>query len=256
MRNALHAIRVGVVFLVSAVSGCDAAPEHASDDPDASSAESDSSQAAPDAANVPIDPRCPAVPIAGEVLFPDATRVDWVSFADHAAAVEVQSEAVIPPPNSVSQTGEGYVGRKVRVRVADTIWSNRFAQALPSEIEFKGLGWLKRQSCAELVPVYGGRDHPAPRLEVRGKYVIALVLYTVVDQGWGPLTPGSAFADGDDATATADIAATGINPAAQSLSGLTHDEVRAKLDGTEPHPSVREALNLPAEDRLARAQSP
>lgn len=209
----------------------------------------------PDASNQ-LDPQsCATVPITADEIFLDETLVDWVSFADHIARVEVTSEALIARPDSVIDNGEGYVGRRLRLRVHGTLWSNPFASALPDEIEFNGFGWLQRASCAELVPVHSGHGHAAPRLEVGGRYIIALVLYTQSAQGWGPLSSGSAWADGADPIASADIAATGINAVAQSLAAMTPAHVRSTLDGTTPYPAVADNLHLPAEERLALAQS-
>jgi hypothetical protein len=66
------------------------------------------------------------------------------------------------------------------------------------------------------------------------------------------LTPASAFAEGADPIAAADVARTGNSSVAQELAGQSLDGLAAKLEATEPYPSVAGVLELPAEERLAR----
>lgn len=195
---------------------------------------------------------CQRVPVRATTIFPDFTLTDWTSFADHVVAFEVASEAVIPPPDAVTRLGEGYVGRRATLHVHRTVWSNRLAPPLPDPIETTVMGWVLREACSEMLLGYVGYDAPAPRLEVNGRYVAAIVKYTINGNEWGLMTPQSAFAEGADPVATADIAATGNNSVARELASQSLEAVAAKLEATAPYPSVASVLALPAEERLAR----
>jgi hypothetical protein len=198
---------------------------------------------------------CERQDVHGTTLFPDSTLEDWVSFADHVASVQVIAEEVIPPPAEVQQRGEGYVGRKITVQTIQTIWSNSFAPALDGQFAFNVIGWVLKEECVDLVPAAVTLAHPAPRLELHGKYVVALVRYTVLAEGWGPLTPASAFPMDGDQVATADVKATGNNFIAQELSEESIATISSLLESEPPHVAVLDFLQLPAEERLARAGS-
>jgi hypothetical protein len=186
-----------------------------------------------------------------DFLFPDRTLTDWASFADHVASIEVIDEAVVDSQD-VYQRGEGYVARKVAVRVLETVWSNPHAEALDDDLEFFATGWVLKEVCPEMLPIYFA-ENPGPRLEIQGRYTLAFVRYTMVAQVWAPMAFSTGFPLNADPVAVEDVDTNGIGPVAAQLTGLSSEEIRAVLDGTSPYPEVEGILDLPAEERLAAA---
>jgi hypothetical protein len=185
-------------------------------------------------------------------LFPAATLTDWVSYVARLSQVSVVSEEEIPPPRDVLERREGYIGRKVLVRIENDIWlSSGHSTAPPMETKITVAGWV----------LQGDRRHrfilrDSPRIETGGRYVLPLVSAprNGEDQ-WGPLSTGSVFEVPGDHVATADVHATGNSPVARSLSVMSRAEIQRTLDGTPPDPLAQKYWHLPPFERLKAVQA-
>lgn len=97
--------------------------------------------------------------------------------------VSVVSEEVIPPPSSVLEHKEGYIGRMITLHVERTIWSNGEDAPVNSDFNVISSGWLLKGE--ERIPFAMGAG---VRMEVGERYLFSLVLY---ERGWGPLSVGA-----------------------------------------------------------------
>jgi hypothetical protein len=162
----------------------------------------------------------------GDYLLPAGTLTDWVSYTEQLSAVTVLSEEEIPPPDSVLKNREGHIFRRIRLGLDETIWVNKGVTPLAGELGMNAWGWYLK----------GDQRRPSslafsPRLEVGGRYVMALTRYA---EGWGVLTPESVFAVDGDPIATRDVRAHGYSPVAHQLAGKTFAEIAALLQSTPP----------------------
>jgi hypothetical protein len=182
----------------------------------------------------------------GDGPFPDATLTDWVSYAVQVGEVEVLAEREIPPPKTVFERGEGYIGRSVTIRTGTTYWVSPGAVAAPSEIEIVVSGWVLRSGKRLRFALLR-----SPRIEVGGKYNMPLV--TILRNGqveWSPLSPPSVFEVRNDATATNDVHTLGNSPLANSLSKMSDSELRRALAEAPIDPVAMKYWHLPPYERV------
>lgn len=196
-----------------------------------------------------------------ENIFPSRTVVDWVSYAARVSEVVVLSEAEIPPAATVLERGEGYVGRRVVLRIGETFWASSGAlppgaSPTPTEVDVVVAGWVLMKGERFLFAL-----EDSPRFEVGGRYVLPLV--TLVDRSpagsmrvaWGPLTTTSVFEVMGDEIATIDVHFRGNDNVARSLSRLTADLLRETLTSTPADPVALRYFHLPPFERWRAVQS-
>lgn len=176
-----------------------------------------------------------------ENVFPADTLTDWVSFAEFVSAVHVLSETE-EQDESNEEAGEGYVARLIELRIEATIWHRPGDVAQVDTLDLATLGWQTNGGKKRVIVV---RD--APRLEVGGRYVIAI---SRLGTYWIPLTGGSVFAVAGDRVASADLASHGNSPLAKMLGALSNEEIRALLEATEPYPEAAMDWSAPPLERL------
>ena len=203
----------------------------------------------------------------GEDLMPADTLVDWVSYAEQVSAVTILDEREIPPPASVRDRKEGYIGRWVKVRVDEVFWTSPGATTPGASAEVMELvvaGWVLRGDKKITFAL-----EESPRLEVGGRYVIPLFTYLRpvpaeaeepvtsrrdasterLEPAWSPLSVRTPFAVPGDAIAVADVTARGNSPLAQELSRLSEADLRQRLAQTSPDPRAAKHWDLPPYER-------
>ena len=169
---------------------------------------------------------------AVDFFVPTETLSDWVSYGDQMSVVTVIAEHPIAP--NPLQPGEpprsrGWIGRTIDVRVDATVWHRDGAQPAPGSVTFVTDGWgVDGKGQADRPMTFG----EGPRLEVGRTYVMGLVQRS--ETGWGPF-PRSTLPVGADGRLES-------NPCSQrttlrEISGLTPDEVGAKLAATPAQPT-------------------
>ncbi len=201
----------------------------------------------------------------GEGLYPSTTLTDWVSWSLQLSQVLVLEESEIPPPQTVADRQEGYLGRKVRVRVERTIWTSPQAtETAPAEFEFAVSGWVLRRGGKKIR--FALLD--CPRIEVGGRYLLPIttaplfepappnntgmrrrepfISYTI---GWSPLAGDAVFGVQGDQVSTADVEARGSGALAKSFVGKPDEEIRRALEMATFDPMVLPFMNLSPWDR-------
>lgn len=189
----------------------------------------------------------PAVVIgSGDGIFPAETLTDWASYAIQVSEVSILSEREIPPPDSVHERGEGYIGRTVSVSIGQTFWTSPGGGATADNQDIIVAGWVLQNGTRHLFAVA-----MSPRLEVGGKYVIPLVTAPggSGNTAWGPLSTESVFERAHDPVATMDVHARGNSAVARSLSSLSDSELQRTLAETTPDPIAAKHWDLSPYER-------
>jgi hypothetical protein len=204
----------------------------------------DSDAAGPDAAGVTT------MTGHGSAILPYETGTDWVSYADHVIAARVESDAELPAPEDIER-GEGYIGRRVVLRVEDKLWSRSGAPvAVPDTLELDVAGWVLHDGQRRDFVLEGG-----PRVEVGHSYIFPFAW--LGEEGWAPLSTAAVLpydegvigrgenhgADADEGTALFDEA-----------SGRSGPELANLLAATEPYPETAAFAHLDPRKRWEMAQ--
>jgi hypothetical protein len=206
-------------------------------------------------------------PTSGEVVvgiaeeaFPSSSLADWVSYSVKVCSVTVIEEEEIPPPETVYQRREGYIGRRIRVRVDGTLWVSdgavtpgidRSADTLAIVVG----GWVVRNGVR-----YRFALERSPRLEVGGAYILPLTTLLrpvsptspsgpALEAQWGPLSVATVIANSSSPIALGDVADRGQSSFAAELSKLPVEALAAELNRTEPHPAAKMFWHLPPSER-------
>lgn len=176
--------------------------------------------------------------IIGHTLdaFPDDSATAWVSYTDQLSVVTVLSETALQAPPEVAARGEGYIARKVTVRIDETVWSTG-PNPQAGELELVTLGWALKGD--RRIPIGAPSS---PRIEVGGRYTLPLVKYD--DEQWAVLTQSSVAAVRGSAVAEADVKRSGSNAMAKRIGGAEARDVRRMLDSAPRDPLVEKYRNL------------
>ena len=178
---------------------------------------------------------------AGLERFPSEELIYWVTYPTQISVVTVVSEAEIPPPDSVTERGEGYIGRAVELRIDRTLWSAPDVEAQTGNFELTVFGWLRKGD--NQIP-FGPID--GHRLEVGGRYIIPLV----PDEGdWGWLSSSAILAIDGEGRIALDQGRL-KNPASLAQKGDTLDKVAVTLSNTAPDPAAAPFAHLPPDERI------
>lgn len=105
-------------------------------------------------ASTPDSPSTAAV--QGASAFFHDTLQDWVSYATELVVVDVVSERAIASDTSVRESGEGYVGRRVTLRVVDQLWRAADGRDLSGQLEVDALGWVLTEGKRRPMVARGG----------------------------------------------------------------------------------------------------
>ena len=204
----------------------------------------------------------------GEETFPSDSLADWVSYSVKICRLTVVSEEEIPPPEAVYQRREGYIGRRVNLRVDATAWVSDGAvlagiDARADTVAIIGSGWVLRNGVRHRFAL-----ERSPRLEVGGSYIMPLTTLlrpavpatdagVVFQAQWSPLSTAAVIASSDSAIAMRDVSERGQSVIAAQLSERTFEEIAAELNRTQPHPAAKMFWHLtPLERWRAVSASP
>ncbi|QXC60778.1 hypothetical protein KSP35_21035 [Aquihabitans sp. G128] len=152
------------------------------------------------------------------------TLVDWVSYADAVAIVEVTGEEAIPLTAAEERHHEPFQQRTVTVEIDEVLYQGLGPAAVPERSTFTTSGWTTKGH--DPVGTTG-----AARFEVGERFLVPLVEWA--GEGWRPISTQESlrFADGH-----AEVEGRGATEAAEALDGLTRAEVRKLLSETDPEP--------------------
>lgn len=106
-----------------------------------------------------------SVAFSGSAVIPHEGFRDWISYSDQVSVVTVVSEGELPVDSAVLERGEGSIGRRVTIRIDETIWSVAERPALEGEHEMTTLGWALTKG--RKVPFTG-------QLQVGARYLLPL----------------------------------------------------------------------------------
>jgi hypothetical protein len=213
----------------------------------------------------PVDGPIPSVYVGhGSSPFPAESLTSWVSYAEQVSEVSVLSETEIPPPEAVLERREGYIGRKINVRIVETLWTSPGATDATGDLQIVVAGWLLK----------GDKRIPfgmvkSPRLEVGGKYIMPLVRVpravepserrtsrrnatppVPVQMLWAPLATSAVFAVAGDSIAEADVAARGNSQLARGLSANPRALLKELLAEARPDRRAMKYWHLPPIERI------
>ncbi|MFD7713038.1 hypothetical protein ACFV6E_14035 [Streptomyces sp. NPDC059785] len=221
-------------------------------------------------------PERPDVIIAqGKDALPNRSAVDWVSYADRVAVVDVTSEAEIPATAEEVAAGEGYISRRIDLDIGEVVWSRPGAPTPPSTLSLVVDGWSFADGTRTPMAV-----EESSRLEPGHTYVMSLA--RLADGTWSaigsqaalPYDSGTIGAgeyqgrtvtaaqfgsavkahDGDTAdegptTKDADVIKESV---AELTAGKSSDYVETLLTGTDPDPLAEANFDL---DPIARYEA-
>lgn len=180
--------------------------------------------------------------------FPHSTLTDWVSYADQVSVLTVLEEEEIPPPPEVIERGEGYIGRRITVRVEETVWARSGAPSVVGEFQTRVLGWTMHDS--ERRPTVLGGAYP--RLEVGDRYLSPLVMS---DGEWVTLSSEVVLPLAGDVVASFDVMqGTRALPLVEEMIGKTVDEVASLVAETSPDPLAVQYAELEPVERVEAVQ--
>lgn len=158
---------------------------------------------------------------ADDRLWPAENVSDWVTHASQISLVKVVSETEMP---FESESGEGYQGRTVELKILETVWTDGRTEPTNGTIPFIANGWA----------VHGDVRSPfvaetGVRLEVGGVYLMPL---TTVDDEWAVIGFGAILpvTDGRVAFDSALVEVDVTRLAAGEFVGLTIEDARVVFD--------------------------
>ena len=173
-------------------------------------------------------------PLAADVVIPNQSLTDWVSYANQVSVVTVLSEAEIEPPSEVRSRKEGYIGRTVMLRIDDTLWTAPGVSAVQGQISMTVIGWHLKGD--RKIP-FGGRleagmTYVMPIASIKGQWADASVTAPVPVAG--PVVAAS-VKDGNSWT--------------RELAGVSLSALSARLAATPPDPVAARFADLPGGER-------
>jgi hypothetical protein len=158
--------------------------------------------------------------------WPSESLGDWVSHADQVSVVSVVGEEPIPPAR------DGYLARAVTLGIEETIWNRPDAPAATESVRVITYGWAVDDGSRRLAAAWGG-----PRLELDGRYLVALVCAPRDGALWTPLAEEATLPlDGETVTTSGIVGSP--SPVAEELAGKSVDEVAEALAQTRPDTSA------------------
>lgn len=180
--------------------------------------------------------------------WPHETLQDWASYADQLSVISVTDEWELPPPE-VGTTG-GYVGRKVTIRVDETLWHRPGAPEAARTFDMFAYGWLETDGARRPITMEGGK-----RLEVGERYLAPLLLSD--DGEWSILgSEALVTVSGERMTSQVDVG----QPSRALMAVRDHSIHTAAtlLRTTPPDPAAKKYSELPPEARwnAASRESP
>lgn len=180
-----------------------------------------------------------AAPIgtAAGSLFAFDGLTDWISYATAVAEVEVTSEDILPPEEP--DEFERLIGRTVTVEFDDVLWGEGPTGGTTTLIAPGFFENTREGTRRPFVPSDGAR------FEVGERYVVA---FTVMNDEWTEMTSGSVI----PLVGNVLTPVPGAPPAAAELTGLTLEDLRGRLQATEPDPIAAKYLHLEAHERYER----
>ena len=179
----------------------------------------------------------------GEAMFPADRVEDWVSYADQLSLVVVENDAEIPPPESVTSNGEGYIGRTATLRVERTLWTQNDVTAVEGSITFPVAGWILREGRKKTDAAVAG----GPRIEVGDRLLIPLARQP--DGSLGLMSSSAVLVIRGGVVVLADGQQ---NPAVEGMVGMTPNAVGELVSAASPDPAALQHWDLPPWER-ARA---
>ena len=188
----------------------------------------------------------------GSQRLPSKDVQDIVSYADQLSVFSVVSESEIQPPEEVFERGEGYIGRKVTIRIEQNLWNRGPIAEAKGDIELTVQGWTLHDNERRLFSLAG-----APRLEVGKRYVGPLVLLSggrFGDGEWSVFAPWTTLRLEGDRTVRSEVV-VGITPepVAVMLTGKSLGELAQLFGETQPDPFSLQYAELDPESRYILA---
>lgn len=169
------------------------------------------------------------------VAYSDETMVDWVTYGDVAAVIEITADEQLgfDTPED-EEAGEGFQLRQVDAQVQKVLWTHPGAEEPPSEFQFLDGTWL--------VNADGGEQFLGSDTKVGATYFVMLSEFD--DDGWSPaVTPVEVLGDELRPTDIA-IESTGADSVYNKVAGDTVQQVVDVLESTEPDPDVEQHRDL------------
>ncbi|WP_329306125.1 hypothetical protein OG322_05495 [Streptomyces sp. NBC_01260] len=115
-------------------------------------------------------PERPHVIIAqGKDGLPNRSPIDWVSYGDQVAVVNVTSEAETPASAEEIAAGEGYISRRVALDIGEVVWSRPGAPTPPATLSLVVDGWSFKGDTRTPIAL-----EQSSRLEPGHAYVLSL----------------------------------------------------------------------------------
>ncbi|MFE5212284.1 hypothetical protein [Streptomyces sp. NPDC056600] len=170
-------------------------------------------------------PERPDVILAqGKDGLPNSSPVDWVSYGDQVAVVDVTSEAEIPASAEEVAAGEGYIGRRITLDVGETVWSRPGAPTLPSTLSLVVDGWSFQGATRTPIAL-----EQSSRLEPGHTYVLSLAKLS--DGTWSALGSQSALPYDGDTIGAGEYQGQTVTTAQFDAAVKSHDKHAAKDGG-------------------------
>ncbi|MCW5254691.1 hypothetical protein [Streptomyces sp. SHP 1-2] len=211
----------------------------------------------------------------GKDGLPNRSPIDWVSYADQVAVVNVTSETEIPASTEEIAAGEGYISRRVTLDIDEVVWSRAGAPTPPSMLSLVVDGWAFKGDTRTPIAL-----EQSSRLEPGHTYVLSLT--QMADGSWSALGSQAALPydsdvigegeyqgrivtaaqfgvavdahddppeDGGHATRGAEVIPDSV---AELTAGKSADDVETLLTTTEPDPLAEANFDL---DPMARYEA-
>jgi hypothetical protein len=170
-------------------------------------------------------PERPNVIIAqGKDGLPNSSPVDWVSYGDRVAVVDVTSESVIPASAEEVAAGEGYIGRRITLNVGETVWSRPGAPTPPSTLSPVVDGWSFQGDTRTPIAL-----EQSSRLEPGHTYVLSLAQLS--DGTWSALGSQSALPYDGDTIGAGEYQGQTVTTAQFGTAVKSHDKSSAQGGG-------------------------
>ena len=184
-----------------------------------------------------------AASVNHDASVPSESLRDWVTYADAVVIGTVEQTSALPISDEEREAGEGYISRRVRVRIDDIVWRRHTrAPTPPAAVTFITFGWTfdgDRRDPSSGGPIW---------LQPGKRYVIPLARWK--RDGWAPFS-AIATLQLDDRGRVAPPDGDEAMPWETRLSGRSAQEAAQILAAIEPDPSAPTDPGLDPEERMA-----
>ncbi|MFI6062255.1 hypothetical protein [Streptomyces sp. NPDC051286] len=160
----------------------------------------------------------------GKDGLPNRSPIDWVSYGDQVAVVNVTSEAEIPASPEEVAAGEGYISRRIALDIGEVVWSRPGAPTPPGTLSMVVDGWSFKGDTRTPMAL-----EQSSRLEPGHTYVLSLA--QLADGTWSAIGSQAALPYDSGTIGAGEYQGETVTAAQFGTAVKAHDDDKPKDGG-------------------------